>query len=65
LEASAQAHHAWLQTYSHVTAVVLSPAQFARLWAATSPWPLNSVKVCAVLEHDLKFRPETFAERAE
>jgi hypothetical protein len=65
LEANTQAERAAICTLSLIGPVVPSPVQFARMWAATAPWPLNGGKVSAVLEHDLKFRPETFAERAE
>lgn len=62
LEANLRREKEAMALLSQALCAVLSPAQLARIMCASYPWPVHTLCCVEVLEHHLKFRPESFAD---
>ncbi|GBF91583.1 hypothetical protein Rsub_04323 [Raphidocelis subcapitata] len=60
IEENTACERATICLVAQVARALNTPAQCARIWVLAYPYPVHMTVCISVLEHDLKFRPETF-----
>lgn len=63
LEINTRQEGAALMLAGQLTRALHTPLQFAKTWALAYPYPMHSLTWKSILEHRLKFSPESFADR--